>query len=93
MHQEANKKKPKRPTESRTKYEITPEKFVEIWSRAESAEEAAEEMGMPLPIVLARVSNYRKKGVRLKKMPRKNSRRVDVDHLNKIIDKILAEKG
>jgi hypothetical protein len=64
---------------------VTPDEFALTWQASDSAEEAAEKLGMPEPIVLARVSNYRKLGVNLKKMPRKNSRRVDVEGINKSI--------
>lgn len=58
-----------------------------------NAEEAAQKLGMPLGVVLARVSTYRKKGILMKKMPRKNSRGVDVAKLNQKIREILDEKS
>jgi hypothetical protein len=76
-----NKQEP----EVRTHYEVSAEEFAMTWNRSGSAQEAAETLGMPLPIVQARVSNYRKRGVNLKKMPRKNSRRLDVAKLNECI--------
>lgn len=72
--------------EGRTRYEVTPEEFALTWNASDSAEEVAEKLGMPEPIVLARVSNYRKRGVNLKKMRRKNARRVDVEAINKSIE-------
>jgi uncharacterized protein (TIGR02996 family) len=54
--------------ERRAKYFVSPEKFVLAWNDSESADEVAERLGMTKPIVLARVSAYRKKGVHLKKM-------------------------
>ena len=81
------------PKESRAKYNVTPEQFAEIWTRSNSAEEAAEAMGMPLGIVLARLSTYRKRGARLKKMPRKNTRRVDIKAMNRVIDEVMEELG
>src|SRR6478672_7811948 len=71
--------------ERRTRYTVTPEEFALTWNSCDSAEEVAEKLGMPKPIILARVSNYRKKGVHLKKMRRKNARRLDVDKLNRSI--------
>jgi hypothetical protein len=76
-----NKQEP----EVRTHYEVSAEEFALTWNRSGSAQEAAERLGMPLPIVQARVSNYRKRGVNLKKMPRKNSRRLDVAKINECI--------
>jgi hypothetical protein len=84
-----NKQDPVVPAEAsyerRTQYTVTPEKFALTWNACESAEEVAEKLGMPKPIVLARVSNYRKMGIHLKKMRRKNSRRLDVDKINRLI--------
>jgi hypothetical protein len=68
----------------RTRYAVTPEEFALTWNDSESADEAAERLKMPKPIVLARVSAYRNKGVKLKKMRRANSR-LDVEKLNNII--------
>jgi hypothetical protein len=45
----------------------------------------AEKLGMHEPIVLARVSNYRKQGLNLQKMRGKNTRRVDVEVIKKRI--------
>jgi hypothetical protein len=60
---------------------------VRIWQDASSTDEVCEKTKMPYGVVLARVSNYRRRGIRLKKMPRKNSRKVDVEKLNKILCK------
>ncbi len=76
----------------REKYDVPPEVFIEAWQRAESAEEVAEKLGMPKPIVHARASNYRMAGIKLKKMPRRPKNRLDVDKLNKLIDKINKER-
>jgi hypothetical protein len=89
MAKKKSERKPPTPRpvkEERTHYPVSPEKFALIWNSCESAEEAAEKLEMPKPIVLARVSNYRQKGVRLKKMRRKNSRRLDVEKINQIIE-------
>ncbi len=50
----------------REKYDVTPEQFIGAWQRAESAEEVAERLNMPKPIVHARASNYRMAGIKLK---------------------------
>jgi hypothetical protein len=68
--------------EERTQYQISAEQFALTWNDSQSTDEACERLGMPRGIVLARVSNYRKRGIKMKKMPRKNSRRLDVDGIN-----------
>jgi hypothetical protein len=73
------------------KYAVSPEKFIEVWELAESAEEVAAKLQMPKPIVHARATNYRRAGVRLKSMPRRNRKSLNVESLNILIDK-LAEK-
>jgi hypothetical protein len=80
------RKKARPEREGRANYPVSPEEFALTWNGSASAQEAADELGMPLPIVLARVSNYRKKGIRMKKMPRKNGRRVDVEGINKKLE-------
>jgi hypothetical protein len=78
---------------SPTKYEVSQEEFVRVWQDAQSVDEVCERLKMRYGIVLARVSNYRRRGVRLKKMPRKNSRRVDVDKLNRLIEETAKKDG
>jgi hypothetical protein len=79
-------RKKKRDQEGRTRYAVTPEQFALAWNESESAEEAAQRVDMPLPIVLARVSNYRKKGIKMKKMPRKDSRKLNVEKINQSVE-------
>jgi hypothetical protein len=43
---------------------------------------------MPKPIAHARASNYRQLGIKLKKMPRTPKHKLDVEHLNRLIDEI-----
>ena len=71
---------------SRKKYDVDGKKFVAAWQDSNSAAEAAEKLGMPRNIVLARYALYKGKGVTLKKMDRKNPRRLDVDELNRQIN-------
>ena len=85
--------KKKKKGERRTSYEVSAKTFALTWNRAGSAEEAAQKLEMPLPIVLARVSRYRKGGMKLKRMPRKNSRGFDVEYINKLCDDILKNEG
>ena len=74
----------------RTQYEVTPEEFAKTWNIAETADIAAKALGMPLPIVLARVSNYRKRGIPMKKMPRRNSRSLDVDKISREVKRLYG---
>lgn len=75
----------KKPRES---YDISPEDFVSVWQTSATAQEAADRLtaiaGKPVPkdICLSRASVYRKRGINLKKMPRKNPRALKVDALN-----------
>ncbi len=64
---------------------------IAIWQTSNSVKEVAEKTGMPEPIVHARASNYRQAGIKLKKMPRKNRKGLDVERLNKLIGEM--EKG
>jgi hypothetical protein len=76
----------------RKKYEVTPERFIEVWQTSKNAREAAEILGMPKGILFARASGYRSQGINLRKMPRQ-SRRLNVEQLNQLIDKLATEKG
>src|SRR5687768_7634734 len=77
---------------NRKKYAVSPEQFVKVWQESNSAQEVADKLGMPKNIVLARSAVYRKNrgdgspGVPLKKMERKNPRKLDVTALTKLID-------
>ncbi len=66
----------------RSSYPVTAEQFALAWNGSETPQEAAEKMGMPYKIMLMRLSRYRKAGIKLKRMPRKNARRVDVNGIN-----------
>jgi hypothetical protein len=72
-------------------YGVSAERFVEVWQTSNSAQEVRDRTGMPLPIVHARASGYRKQGVKLKKMPRTHGRQLDIEALNRLIDEI--ERG
>lgn len=72
----------------RKEYDVSPEKFIEVWQTSSSADEVSRKLGMPKPIVHARASSYRQNGIKLKKMPRSSSRSLDVDALNRLIEEI-----
>jgi hypothetical protein len=70
-------------------YGVAAETFVRVWQSSASAEEAARRLNMPRPVVIARASNYRLKGVQLKKMPRRPvQERLDVASLNRLIEQL-----
>jgi hypothetical protein len=72
-------------------YRVTPLQFVETWTLSNSVAEVAEKLGMPQPIVMARASFYRKKGVKLKRMPRHRSKRaLDIPFLCGLVEQIRA---
>lgn len=84
----------------RKQYNVSPEEFVKVWQTSNSAAEVAEKLKMPKNIVLARSAVYRKSrkdgspGINLKKMPRANPRKLDVDALRKLADENApAEAG
>jgi hypothetical protein len=77
---------------SRTEYNVSPEEFVRAWQTSETAQEVADKLKMPKPIVLARASGYRKDGIHLKKMKRGPKRALDVDALNRLIEQLDREK-
>jgi hypothetical protein len=78
----------------KTVYDVTPEQVVEVWERSESAPEAAEKLKMPKDILLARISNYRALGIKLKSMPRQKGRKgLNIAKLNKLIESVHREQG
>jgi hypothetical protein len=72
----------------RKAYDVPPEKFIEVWQTSNSADEVSQRLGMPKPIVHARASNYRQLGIKLKKMPRTPRHKLDVAHLNRLIEEL-----
>jgi hypothetical protein len=77
---------------TRQSYDVSAAAFIEAWETCNSADEVAEKLGMPKPIVHARASTYRQQGVKLKKMPRSPKNKVDVDAMNRLIEEIHARK-
>ena len=49
---------------------ITPKKFIEVWQTSSSSREVAQRLNMKATQCSIRASNYRKKGIPLKKFPR-----------------------
>lgn len=68
----------------RRKYNVSAEQFITAWRSSETAREVAAKVGLPLPIVYARVSFYRRRGVRLLPLRRTHPKTLDVAALNRI---------
>src|SRR5690242_5458624 len=77
----------------KTRYNVPPEKFIQVWQASASAQEAADKLGMPKDIVHARASSYRQAGIKLKKMPRRSKRNLDVDKLNRLVEELGSHEG
>ncbi len=78
----------------RKQYGLTAEDFIRLWNTSGTTAQAVERLGMPYHVALARVSKYRKRGIRLKKMPRK--RHLAVNKLNALVratERALAKRG
>ena len=75
------------------KYNVTPAEFVKAWQESQTADEAAKKLSMPKPTVLARVSEYRSMGIKLKPMRRAQKDRLNVDELNRLIGELAGEVG
>lgn len=74
-------------------YGVTAETFIAAWQTADSLEEVADITGIPKPVCSARASKYRGDGIKLKRMSRRSSRALDVDSLNRLIEKINEKHG
>ena len=81
------------PEPGKKDYKVSAEEFVRVWQESASADEVANRLNMPKPIIFARASGYRQSGVNLKKMPRHKNKALDVEALNKIIDEIDREQA
>ena len=78
----------------RTHYNITPEQFVKVWQVSETSQEVADKLGMPLPIIFARASSYRKAGVHPKKLKRKEKQGAGRGKVwNRLIDQLAAGRS
>lgn len=69
-------------SQTRTRYNITPEQFVTAWTLSNSTNEVAQKLNCPKSVVLSRSASYRKAGVNLKKMPRPSSPKLNIEKLN-----------
>ena len=74
----------------RKRYHVSVEAFVRVWQAGDSAKDVSEKLGLPLPLVTCRVWTYRRRGIRLKKMPRRNPRKLDVEILNRLAEACLS---
>lgn len=71
---------------------VANEQFVEVWQKAETAEEVAKALKVSKAFIFQKKAYLVGLGVKLKKMPRKNSRAVDVEALNELAQKSYEEK-
>ena len=74
-----------------TKYNVSASDFVLAWESSTDAAEVAAKLGMTRPLVNARASYYRRIGINLKKLKRANARRLDVEALNKLTQRLKPE--
>jgi hypothetical protein len=81
------------PPRKYARYNVSAEEFIRTWQASATADEVAEKLGMPKPIVHARASSYRSVGIRLKKMPRPEGKTIDVEGLNALIDYLTKMKA
>lgn len=73
------------------KNEVTVEQIIVVWEESDTAEEAAEKLGLTRANLDQRVRGYRKAGVELKKMPTRKP--LDVAGLNKMIRELRAKQN
>jgi transposase len=73
-----------------TDYNISAEEFVVAWQTSKSAQEVADRLGVPKPIVHARASAYQQAGIKLKHMPKGPRKRLDLEELNRLAEAALA---
>ncbi|KKK56234.1 hypothetical protein LCGC14_3066570 [marine sediment metagenome] len=72
----------------------TSEQFVKAWQSSSSIKEVANKLGLSSNNVSNRAAYYRKKGVRLKIMPRRfGGPRIDIEALNKLCDPSQESHG
>lgn len=85
--EEETRRSKKKKSKGGLRYGISPEQFVEIWTASSNVADVVRATGLPKNAVYSRVNSYRKKGARLKKMPRPN-KGMNIDALNAIIDSV-----
>ncbi len=77
----------------KTDYDVPADVFVRTWQSSSSAQEVADKLKMPKPIVHARASMYRGAGIALKRMPRHQTEALDIKGLNAIVAEINKQMG
>jgi len=75
---------------TRNNYNVGVEEVVEAWQTSATAEEAAKKLGMPKAILIARVSQYRSRKIKLKVMKRGRPgiNAIDVERMNELAAKL-----
>jgi hypothetical protein len=73
-----------------TKERVSSDVFIRAYQAATSHAEVAEALGLKLPSVIARATQYRAKGIALKQMPRK-SHRLDVAAAQALVNQLTAD--
>jgi transposase len=74
------------------KYEVTPEQFVVAWQTSATVAEVAGRVGMPEATASARATDYRRKGINLKRMRRGRKGRLDVEGLKALAESLKPNK-
>ena len=67
---------------------VTMEEFIKAWEKAESAQAVADKLGIGKATAQQRATNYRRKGIPLKKFERPKMASLDVDAGQKLLAKI-----
>lgn len=80
-----------KPRKKYVRHPATPEEFAVTWTKAKSIEEVSQLLNMPLDVVSTRASFYRRRGVKLKKMPRRYGKQLAVKRLNVLVIQAEAE--
>ncbi len=74
----------------KTDYNVSAEEFISAWEMGVQkgwvAQQIADHLGLPKPILLARACNYRKLGIKLSKVSKRLPSTLDVDNLNRLIN-------
>ncbi len=80
------------PRRKTVRYAIPPEIFCQIYQDSKTVDECRTRLSaflgqeVPRQIILTRASNYRRKKIQLKKMPREVKNRLNVENLNNLIN-------
>lgn len=67
------------------KKHVDAETFVRTWQNAETVADVARDLGITAQSATARAAAYRKRGVNLKRFPKRGGARLNVDALNDLI--------